>query len=154
MPQPGPSVRPPAVAGMFYPGAQRELAQNLAQLLGDAAGSAPERAVPKAIIAPHAGYIYSGHIAASVYALLAPARTRITRVVLLGPTHRVAVRGLALPGAAAFATPLGTVDIDRSAVESLRGLPQVVESREAHALEHSVEVHVPFLQAMLGSFAL
>src|SRR5687767_15913501 len=115
-----PSIRAPAVAGMFYPGANRELAQNLAELLGAAAHEAPERAVPKAIIAPHAGYIYSGPVAASVYTLLAPARRRIERVVLLGPTHRVAVRGLALPGCRAFATPLGTVEIDAEAVAAAR----------------------------------
>lgn len=150
----GPSIRPPAVAGMFYPGNQRELAQNLSQMLGAAASAAPERVVPKAIIAPHAGYIYSGPIAASVYALLAPARGLIQRVVLLGPTHRVAVRGLALPGVSAFATPLGAVEIDRPAVEALRQLPQVVVSAEAHALEHSLEVHVPFLQTILDEFTL
>jgi len=154
MPQRALSVRPPAVAGTFYPGAQRELAQSLAQMLGAAASVAPERSVPKAIIAPHAGYIYSGPVAASVYTLLSPARGRIKRVVLLGPTHRVAVRGLALPGAEAFATPLGTVEIDRGAVEALSQLRQVVESREAHALEHSLEVHVPFLQTILGAFTL
>jgi len=149
-----PSVRAPAVAGMFYPGESRELAQTLSHMLGAAASAAPERAVPKAIIAPHAGYIYSGPIAASVYALLAPARGRITRVALLGPTHRVAVRGLALPGASAFATPLGVVKIDREAAESLSRLPQVMVSAQAHALEHSLEVHVPFLQAVLGEFRL
>jgi MEMO1 family protein len=146
------SVRPAAVAGMFYPGVQRDLAQNLAQMLGAAA--APEGPVPKAVIAPHAGYIYSGPIAASVYALIAPARERITRVVLLGPTHRVAVRGLALPGVVAFTTPLGTVEIDLDAIEALRGLPQVVVSPQAHALEHSLEVHLPFLQTMLERFML
>ena len=147
-------VRQPAVAGMFYPGDPRELAHDLARMLGAAAGAAPERDAPKAIIAPHAGYIYSGPVAASVYALLAPARGRISRVVLLGPTHRVAVRGLALPGVGAFATPLGTVEIDPAAIEQLRGLPQVVVSAQAHALEHSLEVHVPFLQAVLGQFTL
>jgi AmmeMemoRadiSam system protein B len=149
-----PSVRAPAVAGMFYPGDSRELAHSLARMLGAAAHDAPERGVPKAIIAPHAGYVYSGPIAASVYAMLAPARDRITRVVLLGPTHRVAVRGLALPGVNAFATPLGTVEIDRAAVEALRTLPQVVVSTQAHALEHSLEVHVPFLQSVLERFSL
>jgi len=148
------SVRAPAVAGMFYPGANRELAQSLAQMLGAAAREAPERDVPKAIIAPHAGYIYSGPVAASVYALLAPARSRISRVVLLGPTHRVAVRGLALPGCEAFATPLGTVRVDARSVETLAALPQVVVSAQAHALEHSLEVHVPFLQAVLEQFTL
>ena len=151
---PATSVRVPAVAGMFYPGDARELARSLAQLLGDAAHDAPERVPPKAIIAPHAGYIYSGPVAASVYALLAPARRHITRVVLLGPTHRVAVRGLALPGCTAFATPLGTIDIDAAAVEALGRLPQVTVSPQAHALEHSLEVHVPFLQAVLEKFTL
>jgi MEMO1 family protein len=149
-----PSVRPPAVAGTFYPGEQRELAQCLARMLGAAAHDAPSREMPKAIIAPHAGYIYSGPIAASVYALLVPARGSITRVVLLGPSHRVAVRGLALPAAGAYATPLGAVEIDRAAVAALRGLPQVTVSDQAHALEHSLEVHVPFLQTMLGKFTL
>jgi len=148
------SVRAPAVAGTFYPGESRELAQTLAQMLGNAAQDAPERAVPKALIAPHAGYIYSGPVAASVYALLAPARRSITRVVLLGPTHRVAVRGLALPGSQAFATPLGTVEIDQSAVKILRTLPQVTVSEQAHALEHSLEVHIPFLQTVLDRFTL
>ena len=148
------SVRQPAVAGMFYPGANRELAQSLAQMLGAAAHDAPERAVPKAIIAPHAGYIYSGPVAASVYALLAPARSRISRVVLLGPTHRVAVRGLALPGCDAFSTPLGTVRVDAQSVKALTGLPQVVVSAQAHALEHSLEVHVPFLQPVLEQYTL
>lgn len=148
------SVRAPAVAGMFYPGEGRELAQNLAQMLGAAAHDAPSRAVPKAIIAPHAGYIYSGPVAASVYALLSPARSRIRRVVLLGPTHRVAIKGLALPGCQAFATPIGTVEIDTAAAAQLRGLPQVVVSAQAHALEHSLEVHLPFLQTVFEKFTL
>jgi AmmeMemoRadiSam system protein B len=147
-------VRAPAVAGTFYPGESRELAQSLGQMLAAAAHDAPVRAVPKALIAPHAGYVYSGPVAASVYHLLAPARRIITRVVLLGPTHRVAVRGLALPGCEAFATPLGPVEIDRAAVEALRGMPQVTVSAQAHALEHSLEVHVPFLQAVLERFTL
>src|SRR3970282_2315674 len=148
MSQANSSVRAPAAAGMFYPGESRELAQALTDRLGAAAHDAPERPVPKAIIAPHAGYVYSGPIAASVYALLAPARQTIRRVVLLGPTHRVAIRGLALPGAAAFATPLGVVPIDTQAVAALSALPQVGISAQAHALEHSLEVHVPFLQTV------
>jgi len=152
--QPNLSVRAPAVAGTFYPGEGRELSLILSQMLGIAAHDAPARAVPKALIAPHAGYIYSGPIAASVYSLLAPARRTIRRVVLLGPTHRVAMRGLALPGCQAFATPLGKVEIDDAAVEALRGLPQVTVSAQAHALEHSLEVHVPFLQAVLEQFTL
>jgi MEMO1 family protein len=154
MQQPAPFIRMPAVAGMFYPGDSSELAHDLAKMLGTAAHDAPERAVPKAIIAPHAGYIYSGPVAASVYTLLAPARKRITRVVLLGPTHRVSVRGLALPGCRAFATPIGAVEIDKEALDTLRALPQVVVSPEAHALEHSLEVHVPFLQTVIERFTL
>ena len=148
------SVRAPAVAGTFYPGESRELSQSLAQMLGTAAHDAPGRAVPKALIAPHAGYVYSGPVAASVYALLAPARRSITRVVLLGPTHRVAVRGLALPDCQAYATPLGPVEIDRAAIETLSTLPQVSVSGKAHAHEHSLEVHVPFLQTVLEHFTL
>lgn len=148
------STRNPAVAGMFYPGDRSELARSLAEMLGAAASVAPERPVPKAIIAPHAGYVYSGPVAASVYALLSPARQTIRRVVLLGPTHRVAVRGLVLPGVSAFATPLGVVPIDAEAVAALGALPQVGTSMEAHALEHSLEVHVPFLQSVLERFTL
>src|SRR5690242_8084966 len=128
MHQPRPSVRAPAVAGMFYPGDSRELAQTLAQMLGAVAHGNAGRASPKALIAPHAGYVYSGPVAASAYALLAPVRRIVTRVVLLGPTHRVAVRGLALPACQAFATPLGTVEIDAAAVETLRTMPQVTIS--------------------------
>ena len=146
--------RKPAVAGMFYPGHRDELARSVAQMLGAAASAAPQRPAPKAIIAPHAGYIYSGPIAASVYSLLAPARKMIRRVVLLGPTHRVPVRGLALPGVAAFATPLGVVAIDQEAIAALDALPQVGTSAQAHALEHSLEVHLPFLQAALERFTL
>ena len=146
------SIRRPAVAGLFYPGEPAGLARNVSELLGRADAKAPT--VPKALIAPHAGYVYSGPIAASAYALLAPARDTIRRVILLGPTHRVSVRGLALPAAARFATPLGTIDIDAQAVERLRALPQVVVSDDAHALEHSLEVHLPFLQTVLAEFRL
>jgi MEMO1 family protein len=146
-------IRPPAVAGAFYPEAREILSRDLAALLG-AAPMSGDVAVPKALIAPHAGYIYSGPIAATAYARLAPARGRIKRVVLLGPTHRVAVDGLALPGAIGLATPLGVVPVDREAVRSISPLPQVSESRAAHAREHSLEVHLPFLLTMLGSFTV
>lgn len=146
-------MRPAAVAGMFYPGDRGELAQAIGIMLGTAQRAQPQ-AVPKAIIAPHAGYVYSGPIAASVYALLEPARARINRVVLLGPTHRVAVNGLALPAATAFSTPLGTVECDPDAVAKIQDLPQVVVSQQAHAAEHSLEVHLPFLQTVLDRFRL
>ncbi|HMM75356.1 MAG TPA: AmmeMemoRadiSam system protein B [Gammaproteobacteria bacterium] len=145
-------VRPPAVAGSFYPRDPAQLAQEVDAYLE----AAPARAgaVPKAIIVPHAGYVYSGPIAASAYRALAPARHRIRRVVLLGPAHRVAVRGLALPGAAAFATPLGEVAVDRALVERVRGLPQVLVHPRCHAPEHSLEVQLPFLQRVLEDFTL
>lgn len=147
------STRPAAVAGAFYPSSAPDLsAQVGAMLRGASAGG--DRVAPKAIIAPHAGYIYSGPVAASVYARLAPVAGKVKRVVLLGPAHRVAVRGLALPGVAAFETPLGTVPVDLAAVASISELPQVIVSSDAHALEHSLEVHVPFLQSVLGAFAL
>lgn len=150
-----PAVRPAAVAGAFYPRGREELAATLAELLRAARTEIQEVPVPpKALIAPHAGYIYSGGVAASGYARLAPIAERIKRVVLLGPAHRVAVRGLALPGAGAFETPLGSVPIDAQAAARIADLPQVVTSSEAHALEHSIEVHLPFLQAVLKDFSV
>lgn len=150
-----PRVRRPAVAGAFYPGLGSALASTVASLLTAAQTQAGSTAVaPKALIVPHAGYIYSGPTAALAYAQLAPARSTIRRVVLLGPVHRVAVRGLALPGATAFATPLGDIPVDVDAVAALAHLPQVVTSPAAHAAEHSLEVQLPFLQAVLQDFTL
>jgi MEMO1 family protein len=146
------SVRPPAVAGAFYPGASADLRSQVSALLAAARTANSPR--PKALIAPHAGYIYSGPVAASAYASLAPHRHEYSRVVLLGPTHRVHLRGLALPEAETFATPLGEISLDRDAVAALRRLPQICVSDRAHALEHSLEVHLPFLQQMLCGFTL
>ncbi len=150
-----PDVRPAAVAGMFYPDAPSALAADvracLARVEVRAAGSVP---VPKALIAPHAGYVYSGPVAASAYARLAGGRETIRRVVLLGPTHRVPVRGLALPSTQAFATPLGIVAVDREAVAAALALPQVSTSDMAHAFEHALEVQLPFLQIVLGEFRI
>lgn len=138
---------------MFYSRDRDELAHSLDAMLAASRAELP-RTLPKAIIAPHAGYIYSGQTAASVYALLEPARERITRVVLLGPTHRVAARGLALPEADAFATPLGVVPLDGDALAAIGKLPQVTVNAAAHAWEHSLEVHLPFLQTILDRFTL
>jgi MEMO1 family protein len=148
-----PTVRPAAVAGAFYPGDPRALAAQLGELLASPAAGETGNA-PKAVIVPHAGYIYSGAVAARAYQALAAARNSVTRVVLLGPVHRVPVRGLALPGADAFDTPLGRIAVDAGAVRALADLPQVVTSPAAHALEHSLEVQLPFLQKVLGSFSL
>jgi AmmeMemoRadiSam system protein B len=148
-----PNTRPPAVAGTFYPADPGVLAAEVDALLA-AAADPGAAGVPKALIVPHAGYVYSGPVAASGYVRIRSARGRIRRVVLLGPVHRVPVRGLALPGVEAFQTPLGAVRVDRAACERLRGLPQVVESPAAHRLEHSLEVHLPFLQRLLGDFEL
>jgi len=152
------AVRPPAVAGAFYPEQGLRLAQDVRAMLAEASAdySAEPVAegVPKAIIVPHAGYIYSGSTAALAYARLAPARHTIRRVVLLGPAHRVPVRGLALPGDDYLATPLGQVAVDQAAVAQLSRLPQVVVSRAVHAQEHSLEVQLPFLQTVLDNFKL
>jgi len=145
------SVREPAVAGMFYPDDPVLLRRMIRDFLGEAHTAEP---APKALIAPHAGYVYSGPIAASAYARLANARGRIHRVILLGPAHRVAFRGLAVSSAEEFLTPLGPVAIDREAIARITGLPQVRLLDQAHALEHSLEVHLPFLQEVLDEFTL
>ncbi len=145
-------VRQPAVAGSFYPGTTNTLAHDVDALLA-AARTGSVESCPKAIIVPHAGYQYSGATAAVAYARLT-ACNQINRVVLLGPVHRVPVRGLALPEADVFATPLGAVPIDQIALARLKALPQIVVSAAAHAWEHSLEVQLPFLQSVLGAFSL
>lgn len=144
-------VRSPAVAGTFYPASPETLNSEVRAMLQ---ASQPSHLTPKAIISPHAGYIYSGSIAASAYASLREIATQIRRVILLGPTHRVACRGLALPDADEFSTPLGNIPIDMEAANSISGLPQVIVSSRVHALEHSLEVQLPFLQAVLSNFTL
>lgn len=145
--------RPAAVAGLFYPGDAGELASTVQSLLAEPAANS-QTPSPKALIVPHAGYIYSGPVAASAYAVLAPLRATIRRVVLLGPAHRAAVRGLSLPGVDAFSTPLGVIPLDLDAIEQLHALPQVTTLSAAHAEEHSLEVQLPFLQLTLNSFQL
>lgn len=138
-------TRAPAVAGTFYPASPQKLASMVDALLADARvdASAP---VPKALVVPHAGYVYSGPIAANAYARLRPVRDRITRVVLVGPAHRVWVDGLVSAGADAFATPLGAMQVD---VDALRSIPSIAASAPAHAREHSLEVQLPFVQRVL-----
>jgi len=144
-------IRPPAVAGQFYPGDPGQLQQAVQQFLAEADSHGPP---PKAIIAPHAGYIYSGPIAASAYKGLEGRKGRISRVVLLGPDHHVGFRGLALSNATAFDTPLGRIPIDTDAEALLADLPQVGVLDAAHRQEHSLEVQLPFLQELLGDFKL
>jgi AmmeMemoRadiSam system protein B len=148
-----PAVRPAAVAGTFYPGDASALAAEVAAYLAEALPGRAARA-PKAIIAPHAGYMYSGAVAASIYARLAPLNGIVKRVVLAGPAHRVYVSGAAVPATQAFASPLGPVPLDLEAIEALRALGFVEVSDRAHATEHSLEVHLPFLQSVLGPFSL
>lgn len=172
-------VRPPAVAGSFYPADPETLRREVSLLLdpagpgvpGETAGAlptpspAPEPSVPfVAAIVPHAGYLYSGPVAATFYRLLRDAvqepasparrRERFRRVVLLGPSHRVPVRGLALPDVSGFHTPLGNVPLERQACEHLARLPQVSVADPPHGGEHSLEVQLPFLQQILGDFEL
>lgn len=148
------SVRPEAVAGTFYPSSPDALAAALRTAFADAVTPTAGATIPKALVVPHAGYIYSGAIAASAYARIIPARSTIRRVVLLGPSHRVYVRGLAVPSVDAFRTPLGVVPIDTDGREVAVRLPGVRVDDRAHALEHSLEVQLPFLQSVLEDFAI
>ncbi len=174
-------VRPAAVAGLFYPDDPVALRSTVVSLLASrsrGAAGAPARRPPKAVIAPHAGYSYSGPIAASAFAALASGAANaaraagpagatsaagvagdasapeVRRVVLLGPSHQVPLRGLGLPGAERFATPLGMVPLDLEAAAAVDRLPQVAVRADAHAAEHSLEVELPFLQVVLGPFEL
>ncbi len=146
------AIRQPAVAGQFYPGNARELSAAVDGYLK--AADPGDARVPKAIIAPHAGFVYSGPIAATAYARLAPVRETIKKVILLGPCHRVAVQGLALSSADAFATPLGEIPIDKELAAKAMALPQVDVFDPTHQMEHSLEVHLPFLQRSLEDFTL
>jgi AmmeMemoRadiSam system protein B len=143
--------RQPAVAGSFYPAEPKHLHEIVDEYLKDAETNAK---VPKAIIAPHAGYIYSGPVAATAYARLIKAHDQITRVVIIGPSHRVGFSGLAVSKAQTFITPLGAIPVDQEAVQTLLKLPFVEYNEPAHAQEHSLEVHLPFLQETLDSFKI
>lgn len=145
------TIRAPAVAGSFYPDDARTLRAGVRTLLEQRRSDSPS---PKAIIAPHAGLIYSGPIAASAYAQVANGRDALTQVVLLGPSHHVPFRGVAVSSAEAYATPLGVIPVDTRAVNRLVALPQVQVLDRAHTYEHSLEVQLPFLQSVLGDFTL
>lgn len=142
-------TRRAAVAGLFYPADRATLERTVAELLASAPAG---EGTPKAIIAPHAGYQYSGPTAAHAYRLLESRRERIRRAVLIGPAHRVFLRGMAVPSVDALSTPLGDVPVDTEAVGQILALPGVEISDDAHANEHSLEVHLPFLQTVLDDF--
>jgi AmmeMemoRadiSam system protein B len=147
-----PAVRAPAVAGKFYPDDPERLRTEVSEFI--AAANVVSQKVPKALIAPHAGYQFSGPIAGSAYACLARARNLLKRVLLLGPSHFVAFGGLAASSAKVFQSPLGPIPVDQEALGQARALPQVTTLDAAHRNEHSLEVHLPFLQIALGEFKL
>jgi AmmeMemoRadiSam system protein B len=144
-------TRPAAVAGTFYPGDSGVLHTEMASMLAHPKLRDIEA---KALIVPHAGYVYSGPVAASAYAELRKSAVTVRRVVMFGPAHRVWVAGLAAPAAAWFETPLGPVAVDREAIAAVAHLPQVEISDVAHAHEHSLEVQLPFLQTVLDDFTI
>ncbi len=144
-------IRDPVVAGQFYPARADELSTTVQVLLDEAGSEAG--AAPKALIVPHAGYIYSGPVAATAYSRLLAHRSRYERVVLLGPCHRVPFNGLAFSSAEAFRTPLGVVPLDSAAMARVES-PDIRVFDQTHAFEHSLEVHLPFLQIVLDSFTL
>ncbi|PLY12052.1 MAG: AmmeMemoRadiSam system protein B [Sedimenticola sp.] len=146
------TIRRPAVAGMFYPGDPAELRAEIQQFLAQAKGA--KITAPKALIAPHAGYIYSGPIAANAYALLNGIAEHIQRVILLAPAHRMAFSGLAASAADRFQTPLGDIEVDKPALRQVLALDQVNTIEQAFDNEHSIEVHLPFLQEMLPNFRI
>ena len=145
-------ARRPAVAGSFYPGQSYRLRQQVEQLL--AAAATTLRITPKALIVPHAGYVYSGRTAAAGFAALSGSTQTFARIVLIGPAHYVAVRGAALPTADAFETPLGRVPVDQATLNEITDLPFISWNDAAHAPEHALEVELPFLQIVLPSFSL
>ncbi|MDH5573830.1 MAG: AmmeMemoRadiSam system protein B, partial [Gammaproteobacteria bacterium] len=147
-------IRQPAVAGSFYPASPEELSAQIDQFLAAAESRCQHPIAPKAMVAPHAGYIYSGPVAASAYCSQIPQHNIIQRVVLLGPSHRVALKGLATCSATHYNTPLGNIPLDRNTLDQLTGLPQVNENDSAHLYEHSLEVQLPFLQKVLDKFVL
>jgi hypothetical protein len=147
----GTKIRPPAVAGLFYPANPERLQTEISWLISDAA--APTNP-PKALIAPHAGYAYSGRVAAAAFATLRDNARTIKRVVVIGPAHYVQVRGIAFPTVDAFETPLGRVPVERESLTALASLPFVMCADAPHAPEHALEVELPFLQTLLPSFEL
>ena len=148
------SVRPPAVAGMFYPDNPAELQSMVSSMLTQAQDLENDLNQPVALIAPHAGYIYSGPVAATAYRYIGRFHQTIKRVILLGPSHRIPFTGLAMSSATHFSTPLGLIPIDTASYQKIAQHPAVQLLDAAHAQEHSLEVHLPFLQSVLDDFSL
>ena len=147
------SIRPPAVAGFFYPGDRAELTTMVSELIAGVSVNPLPRA-PKAYIVPHAGYVYSGSTAAIAYAMAAQQRASLRRIILIGPSHRVYLRGIAVPQADVFRTPLGEVPLDAQRKRTLVRRGDVILSDAPHAQEHSLEVQLPFLQRLLEGFEI
>jgi AmmeMemoRadiSam system protein B len=145
-------VREAAVAGLFYPAKTEQLRHDVDAMLQRA--PAPAGPAPKVLILPHAGYVFSGPVAAAGCNLLRTAAASIRRVVLLGPAHRIYLEGMAVPDADAFATPLGSVPLDRESIDAIATLPGVCVSELAHQDEHSLEAQLPLLQTVLQDFTL
>jgi AmmeMemoRadiSam system protein B len=146
------TTRQPVCAGKFYPSDPAQLNRMVTDFVS--AAKVPGDVTPKAIIAPHAGYIYSGVVAGSAFARFERDQETIKRIVLLGPSHRVSFEGIAVGQAEAFSTPLGMVSVDKEAIDQIRTLPQVRFFEPAHQHEHSLEVELPFLQAILCEFTI
>jgi AmmeMemoRadiSam system protein B len=146
-------IRQPAVAGRFYSADAGRLRASVEGYL-DAANRPRTGRPPKALIAPHAGYAYSGPVAGHAFAALRVAAEPLRRVVVIGPAHFVPVRGVAVPSADAFRTPLGDVPVDRAAIEAIVDLPQVNVADAPHEPEHALEVELPFLQTILEKFSI
>jgi AmmeMemoRadiSam system protein B len=146
-------ARAPAVAGSFYPRGRSELKATVEHLLGGATSAGAAGAL-LGVVAPHAGYVYSGAVAASAFAVVAASSESFSRVLLIGPPHYIAVRGVAAPSAQAFTTPLGDVPVDAKAIGSLQDAGLITIDDAAHAPEHSLEVELPFLQSVLGDFTI
>jgi len=147
------TVRAPVLAGSWYPADPAVLSANVDGYMAEAENTVQSETI-KAIIAPHAGYRFSGPVAGSAYAAIAPLRDRIERVVLIGPSHKVAFDGIATTSADVYRSPLGDVPIDKAGVRDILRLPFVNELDDAHTSEHSLEIHLPFLQRALGNFSL
>ncbi len=148
------NIRPPAVAGLLYPDDPSALYTAITRLLSQVVSTEPALFAPKALVVPHAAYVYSGSVAASAFALVASTAETIRRVVLIGPAHRVAVSGCVLPSAESFSTPLGDIPVDQHTCRRLAAFEHVSVIDQAHAREHCLEVQLPFLQCLLPRFEL